>query len=409
MKTSMNLSFNRIAMAVLGSALMFTAACKKDLAPTQQTNNASSKLSTKAVGVSGTKTVCYVEVNSNDMREVGKYTLSTGEPLFDIGVIFAANINYNTTTHKAELFFNTQVTNVLTNKATYIQPLQAKGIKVTLSILGNHQGAGFCNFTSKAAATDFATQLSNAVTTYGLDGIDFDDEYADYGTNSTPQPNDSSFVYLVTALRQLMPTKLITFYYIGPAASHQSYGGVTVGSKVDYSWNPYYSTYSAPNVPGLTNSKLSAAAVDIQSTSASTAASYASQTVTDGYGVYLFYNLTSTDVHSYLTGVSNNLYGKATVYGTGGTTTGVTFYQDINYAGTATNSIAKGNYTLSQLQALGFVNDWASSVKIPSGWTVTMYSNDNFAGTSWSLTSNTTNFTTLSPNANDVVSSVKIQ
>jgi len=165
---------------------MFTAACKKDLAPTQQTNNASSKLSTKAVGVSGTKTVCYVEVNSNDMREVGKYTLSTGEPLFDIGVIFAANINYNTTTHKAELFFNTQVTNVLTNKATYIQPLQAKGIKVTLSILGNHQGAGFCNFTSKAAATDFATQLSNAVTTYGLDGIDFDDEYADYGTNSTP-------------------------------------------------------------------------------------------------------------------------------------------------------------------------------------------------------------------------------
>jgi uncharacterized protein YbdZ (MbtH family) len=55
------------------------------------------------------------------------------------------------------------------------------------------------------------------------------------------------------------------------------------------------------------------------------------------------------------------------------------------------------------------VNDWASSVKIPTGWTVTMYSNDNFAGTSWTLTSNTTNFTTLSPNANDVVSSVKIQ
>lgn len=154
------------------------------------------------------------------------------------------------------------------------------------------------------------------------------------------------------------------------------------------------------------------AAIDIQSTDASTAASLATQTVSDGYGIYLYYNLPNADSHTYLSNVSNALYGKATVFGSGGTTppaTGVTFYQDINYGGTATSTIAKGNYTLSQLQALGFVNDWASSVKIPSGWTVTMYSDDNFSGTSWTLTANTANFTTLSPNANDVVSSVKIQ
>ncbi len=93
----------------------------------------------------------------------------------------------------------------------------------------------------------------------------------------------------------------------------------------------------------------------------------------------------------------------------GSTAGGVVFYQDINYGGTPTSALAKGSYTLSQLQAHGFVNDWASSVTIPSGWTVTMYADDNFSGTSWTLTANTANFVSLSPNANDAVSSVKIQ
>lgn len=110
----------------------------------------------------------------------------------------------------------------------------------------------------------------------------------------------------------------------------------------------------------------------------------------------------------YLSNVSNVLYGQPTVYNSSGTT-GVKFFQHINNGGTATSSIPKGNYTLSQLQGYGFVNDWASSVTIPAGWTVIMYSNNNFGGTSWTLTSSNANFTALSPNANDVVSSVRIQ
>ncbi|TEW67978.1 chitinase [Mucilaginibacter phyllosphaerae] len=393
---------------------MFTAACKKDVAPQTATGEPATiatRKSTDAIGVTGPKGVCYVEVNNNDIRNVGNYTLSGGQQLFDIAIIFAANINYNTTTQKAELFYNTQVTNVLNNKATYIQSLQAKGIKVLLSVLGNHQGAGISNFPTQAAAQDFAQQLSNAVTAYGLDGIDFDDEYADYGTNGTGQPNSSSFVYLVTALRQLMPTKIISFYFYGPASSRLSFNGVTVGSKVDYSWNAVYGSYSVPNVPGLAKSNLGPAAIDIQSTSASTAASLATQTVNNAYGIYLYYNLPNTDVHTYLSSVSNALYGSPTVYTGGGTTpaAGVNFYQDINYTGTATSSIPKGNYTTAQLQAYGFVDNWASSLKVPTGWTVTMYSSNNFTGTSWVRTANTANFTTLSPNANDVVSSVKIQ
>lgn len=307
----------KAALTSAAMILLFVSSCKKEVnsSPDLSSEALSSKNArTNAVGNPGPKGVCYVEVNNNDIRNVGKYTLSNGKQLFDIAIIFAANINYNTTTKKAELFFNPQVTNVLNNKAANIQSLQNKGIKVLLSVLGNHQGAGFCNFTSQASAQEFAQQLSNAVTQYGLDGIDFDDEYADYGNNGTGQPNASSFVYLVTALRQLMPSKIISFYFYGPAASRLSYNGVTVGSKVDYSWNAVYGTYSVPNVAGLAKSNLGPAAVDIASTSAATAVNLANSTVSDGYGIYLYYNLPNGDYHNYLSGVSNSLYGFNTVF-----------------------------------------------------------------------------------------------
>ncbi|MGW5743637.1 endo-beta-N-acetylglucosaminidase H [Amycolatopsis sp. NPDC003861] len=263
---------------------------------------------------SGPITVAYVEVNSNSMLNVGKYALAQdGGNVFDIGVIFAANINYDTATKSAYLYFNPNVQRVLDNVSTQVRPLQAKGIKVMLSILGNHQGAGFANFPSQQAAAAFAKQLSDAVAKYGLDGIDFDDEYAEYGNNGTGQPNASSFVHLVTALRAAMPTKLISLYNIGPAASRLSYGGTDITSKFNYAWNPYYGTWGVPNI-ALPKSGLSPAAVQIAATSTSTAASLAQRTVNEGYGVYLTYNLGAADSHTYISSFTKPLYGKDAVY-----------------------------------------------------------------------------------------------
>lgn len=170
-------------------------------------------------GKTGPVSVAYIEVNDNSMVNVGKYSLADGGGnVFDVAVIFAANINYDETTKSAYLHFNEDVRRVLDNAGTEMRPLQEKGIKVVLSVLGNHQGAGFANFPDKASASDFAGQLSDAVERYGLDGIDFDDEYAEYGVNKTGQPNASSFVHLVSALRANMPDKLITLYNIGESA-----------------------------------------------------------------------------------------------------------------------------------------------------------------------------------------------
>ncbi|WP_245591652.1 glycosyl hydrolase family 28-related protein [Cystobacter fuscus] len=88
---------------------------------------------------------------------------------------------------------------------------------------------------------------------------------------------------------------------------------------------------------------------------------------------------------------------------------GVVFFQDINYGGVAGPALPVGNYTLAQLSALGVPNDWASSVRVPSGRTLIMYSDDNFSGASWTRTADTPDFTTLSPNANNVMSSCRIQ
>ncbi|WP_329073969.1 endo-beta-N-acetylglucosaminidase family protein [Streptomyces niveus] len=262
----------------------------------------------------GPTSVAYVEVNNNSMLNVGKYTLAGGGGnVFDVAVIFAANINYDTGTKTAYLHFNENVQRVLDNAATQIRPLQQKGIKVLLSVLGNHQGAGFANFPSQQAASAFAKQLSDAVATYGLDGIDFDDEYAQYGTNGTGQPNASSFVHLMTALRANMPNKIISLYNIGPAASRLSYGGVDVSSKFDYAWNPYYGSWQVPGI-ALPKSKLSPAAVEIGRTSQSTAADLARRTVSEAYGVFLTYNLDGANRSADVSAFTRQLYGSDAVY-----------------------------------------------------------------------------------------------
>ncbi|WP_410771523.1 carbohydrate-binding protein [Fontibacillus sp. BL9] len=94
--------------------------------------------------------------------------------------------------------------------------------------------------------------------------------------------------------------------------------------------------------------------------------------------------------------------------GSGGTTppatNGATFYADINYGGKAV-TLGIGNYTLSQLNAKGIPNDWMSSLKVPGGWTVDVYENDNFGGTKWSFTSSSS---WVGNTINDKMSSVKI-
>jgi hypothetical protein len=61
-------------------------------------------------------------------------------------------------------------------------------------------------------------------------------------------------------------------------------------------------------------SQLSPAAVQYDATSSSTAASLAARTVSEGYGVFLTYNLGESDAHTYMSAFTNELYGSDAVY-----------------------------------------------------------------------------------------------
>lgn len=64
-------------------------------------------------------------------------------------------------------------------------------------------------------------------------------------------------------------------------------------------------------------------------------------------------------------------------------------FTDINYNGTASYGLGPGPYSAAGLQALGIPTTSVTSLRVPAGWTVTLYQNDNQGGTSWAFTGDT--------------------
>jgi hypothetical protein len=88
-------------------------------------------------------------------------------------------------------------------------------------------------------------------------------------------------------------------------------------------------------------------------------------------------------------------------YGTGV----ASVYKHCNYGGYAV-ALGVGNYTLSQLQALGVLNDDISSIKVNSGYQLQLFLDDNFTGTSITLTAD--NACLVTNSFNDLTSSLRV-
>lgn len=271
---------------------------------------------------SGIVTNMYFEVNDTNILNAGEWTLKTsGKPMADIVCIFAANINYNADQGRVYLSFNENVTAILNARDHYIKPLQDKGIKVTMSVLGNHDAAGVANLAPETCIS-FAKEIKAAVDAYGLDGIEFDDEYSNYGAaNGIPgfvSASSDAYARLCYECKRLMPDKIVGVYHYGNAGFSRQVNGVNPGDFIDYIYEAFYYSlddriYSA--YLGATRSQVAPYSRKIYSGFSYDYDEF--QKVREEYGVNMLYNYQTSRVASYLNGfgvMTKILYGEDVVY-----------------------------------------------------------------------------------------------
>jgi hypothetical protein len=181
------------------------------------------------------RNVAYFDTRADEttFKDVACYRLADGQPFFDIACVFAANINA-AAPGVPQLWFNDSVTALLASGQ--IQELQAAGISVLLTVLNNHQDAGWSCITEQSVAQSFAAELAACVTKYGLDGIDIDDEYDACGAY-----NETSLAMVTYEMRQAMPGAIISKALFDDDQYFQaSWEGHTLAQNLTYGWEMSY-------------------------------------------------------------------------------------------------------------------------------------------------------------------------
>jgi hypothetical protein len=306
---------------------------------------------------------------------------------------------------------------------TYVPELHKRGTKVIFTIGAITLPSGYTH--DATGYEKFAKSLvDNYLIKYNVDGLDFDVEYSPSGQELTDK------VGIVTALSKYLGPKSGTGKILiydtnqdGTTAFFQA-----IYDKIDYVFlqaynrnatsvnGTYTNTYASKLplnkfLPGFSFHEERGQFHDVKSPDDQTGLAYDYAKWNLGKKGGIFAYAIDRDIPDQQTDTSpapdykvtknliNILHGNE----------GVQFYRDYSYSGPVSSYLKKGTYTGYQLTVAGVPNDWASSVKIPAGWKVTMYADDNFSGQSWVLTANQSSFGSLSPSANDKISSVKIE
>ena len=191
--------------------------------------------------------------SSRQFRNLARYRLAGGCRAISVAIIFAGNyaaderpyLRANNNDPPTTKPFNDNIQRVLDDGS--VKYLQARGIKVLLSVTNGQQPVGWSQFTSRRDALDFARYLKNVVARYGLNGIDIDDEY------STGAPNRTSLIMVTTLMRRLMPNKIITkALFQDTSYFRASWRGHTLAENLDYGWQESYGGQPRPRLAPYT-------------------------------------------------------------------------------------------------------------------------------------------------------------
>jgi hypothetical protein len=197
----------------------------------------------------------YIDPKSpRQFRDLARYRLADGCPAISVAIIFAGNyaanerpyLRANNNDPPTTKPFNDNIQQILDDGS--VKYVQARGIKVLLSITNGHQPLGWSQFTSSRDALDFARYLKTSVVArYALDGIDIDDEY------STGVPTRTSLIMVTTLMRRLMPNKIITkALFEDKSYFRATWRKHTLAENLDYAWEESYGGSPRPRVSPYT-------------------------------------------------------------------------------------------------------------------------------------------------------------
>lgn len=234
-----------------------------------------------AAKASGIQIISCMEVNDTNPLNNLNFTLKeSGKPLIDVVILFSGNINYNAETGKVFNHNNPNVQHILDNREKYLKPLQDRGMKVVLGILGNHDIAGVNNLDDNTSR-EFAQELKAVCDAYHLDGIFWDDEYS-LRPDGTPGFKSGGASRLIYETKQAMPDKLNCAYAYGSTGYLSAVDGVQPGDYIDWAIDDY-GRYANGSYAGIKNKQWSVASQEFsQGRFAST--NTLKQLRNDGYG-----------------------------------------------------------------------------------------------------------------------------
>jgi hypothetical protein len=251
----------------------------------------------------------YVQANDQRLVNVGCYTLGDGREFFDVACVFAANIGWNHVDGGAKLTFNDNVSAALASGD--IQALQSKGIVVLLSILNDHVSTGWSEFSNEVDVRNFVAQVVQCVETYGLDGIDIDDEY------SAGTPIADSLAWVTTLLRQALPGKIVSKALWQDSQFFQaSWNGHGLAENLSFGWEMSYGCDGASRLDpylrdGMVKAQL-AAGVTLDNYDKSSAEALATFIRSNGFGGIMIFDV-GTDSGEALSDISNVLWSQQTI------------------------------------------------------------------------------------------------
>lgn len=258
---------------------------------------------------SDVQTVLYFEVNDTNPLNALEFKTASGKYFFDHIVLFAANINWDDEKKRVYIWNNENVQYLLDNQDKYLAPLRKAGMKIIISILGNHDSAGIAQL-SEMGSRELARELAAYCKAYNLDGVAFDDEYSNYPDLNNPWftvPSVKAGSRLMYECKRAMPDKIVSLYCFGNNSMYSKnleiIEGVDPGQYCDYAVGDY-GDIAEPGI-GMTLSQCSYVSIQLRKNGSNGNEERDARKARElGYGYHMFFALCPTQGKPYNTQIN---------------------------------------------------------------------------------------------------------